>query len=133
MPAGVPIAVWPGRIEGTEPVRGVSRRPSRRLAHAVETARRLSRLLVAAGTLQRADAGIGALERLVLHQHGLHQRIGRIRRPPKPLDDGAFGLRVSRPVLEPGKAIEELRDELAFLRGHGPSPGSISILATRLI
>ena len=44
----------------------------------VEEARRPRRARRRRLAFQLADAGIGALERFVLHQHGLHQRIGGI-------------------------------------------------------
>jgi hypothetical protein len=53
-----------------------------RIAHAVEGASVLLALLPAAElSLQFFDPRIGALERLVLDESRLHQRVDRMRRP----------------------------------------------------
>ena len=63
---------------------------------------------------QLLDAGIGALERLVLHQRGLHQRIDGVGRLAQPVADRALGLRIALGILQRGEAVEQLGDELAF-------------------
>src|SRR5215510_715375 len=65
-----------------------------------------------------ADARVGALERFVLHQHGLHQRIGRIGGLAQAVPDQPFGIGIALGVLERGKPVEQLDDEIAFLWGH---------------
>ena len=50
-----------------------------RVAHRIEEAAGLILLGRCCG-LQFLDAAVGALQRLVLHQHGLHQRVDRIGR-----------------------------------------------------
>src|SRR5262249_27583990 len=66
------------------------------LAHAFEEAA-LPRRLAAAAELcfELADAGLGALERLVLDQGGLHQRIGRIGGLAEAVLNQAFGLSIA--------------------------------------
>ena len=49
-----------------------------RVPHAVEKAADWARAIIRAA--QFTNAGVGAFERLVLHQHRLHQRIERVRR-----------------------------------------------------
>ena len=109
----------PARTEGTEPRRLVAAEQG--VAHVVEEAA-LARRLLGGPALQLLDAGIGALEGLVLHQDGLHQRVDGVRRAPEPLGDGALGVRIARDSLEGGEAVEQLGDELTFLRGHRSGP-----------
>ena len=121
-PHGVPPACG---TRGTEP-RGSSRPKM--------LSRMLSRkprgcpcccLRPAVGLLIFLDAVIRRLERLVLHQHGLHQRIDSVRRAAHAFADHRLGVRIARVRLQRGQALEQLGDELAFLRCHvvllGPS------------
>ena len=62
--------------------------------------------------------GIGGLERLVLHEHGLHQRVHGMRGASEPFGNDALGLRVAGLAFELSQAIEQIGDELMFLRGH---------------
>src|SRR5262249_19696634 len=68
----------------------------------------------------RPDAGIPGPEGLVLHEHGLHQRIDGMGRAGEPFGNGPLGLRIARLIFEPSQAIEQIGDELTFLRGHAP-------------
>jgi hypothetical protein len=45
-----------------------------------------------------------------------------VRGAPEPLGDDALGVRVAGFRLEGGEAVEELGDELTFLRGHRTDP-----------
>ena len=62
--------------------------------------------------------GIGALERLVLHQCGLHQRIDGVGGLPQAVPDQTLRLGVARGILQGGEAVEQVGDEFAFLWGH---------------
>src|SRR5262249_14316009 len=64
------------------------------------------------------DMGIGSFERLVLHQHGLDQRVDRVGCAGEPFGNGALGIGIARLAFKPGEAIEQIGDELTFLRGH---------------
>ena len=77
------------------------------------------RLLLADRGLEFLDPVMGALQRLVLHQCGLHQRVDRIRRAAQALHDRGHGLAVARGILQLGEPVEEIVDQLAFLRCHG--------------
>ena len=91
----------PGLTDGTEPLRRGSPRP------------RLSRMVPrnevsrgagsgAPAEFEFADASFGALEHLVLHQHGLHQRIGRVGGALEAVIDHLLGCRIARGVLQRG-------------------------------
>ena len=68
------------RTFGTEPRLALRLALSEdRVAHRIEEAAGLG-LLPAAPRFQFLDAVMGALQRLVLHQRGLHQRVDRIGR-----------------------------------------------------
>src|SRR4029077_17123139 len=71
-----------------------------------------------------SDSGVSALERFVLHQYGLHQRIGSVGGLPQAVPDQAFGVRIALGVFQRGQAVEQFDDEIAFLWGHWPSPCS---------
>ena len=118
---GVPVVRQaddiPGLTEGTEPARRGSPKP--------RVSRMLPRKEVSRGGVsgvpegfELADAGLGALEHLVLHQHGLDQRIGGVGRALKAVVDRLLGPRIARGVLQRDKAVEQLVDEIAFLWGH---------------
>src|SRR5262245_28869654 len=98
-----------------------------RPAHAVEEALVLSGALGPAlrPALRRifelADIRVGLLERFVLDEDALHQRVDGVRRLREPLADGLLGLRVARLVFESGEPLEQISDELALLRCHGGS------------
>ena len=72
--------------------------------------------------LQFLDTCIGALERLVLQQHRLHQRVNGMRSAPQTVGDQALRLRIALCGFELDQTIEQFIDELGFLRGHGVSP-----------
>jgi hypothetical protein len=91
------------------------------LAHAAEETCVLRRGIAA---LQFPDAGFGTLEEFVLHQHRLHQCVDGVRRLPQTLADGALGVRIARIAFQRGEAVEQFVDQIAFLWGHWPSPGS---------
>src|SRR4029077_79823 len=95
-----------------------------RVAHAVEKAALpLLRLFAAAKfRLQFLDAGIGALERLVLQKRRLHQGVKRVRRALRALCDQPLGRGIARHALKLGQTIEQVFYELGFLGRHGMSP-----------
>ena len=68
--------------------------------------------------LQFLDTCIGALERLVLQQHRLHQRVNGMWRAPQTVSDQALRSRIALCGFELGQTIEQFIDELRFLRGH---------------
>ena len=89
------------------------------LAHAAEKAGVARRVFGAAGTVFKlADARVRALERFVLHQHGLHQRVGRVGSLPQAVPDQALGVRIALGILQRRQAVEQIDDEIAFLWGH---------------
>jgi hypothetical protein len=93
--------------------------------HTVEEASRLLRLLVAAELrLQFFDTRIGALERLVLDEGCLHQRVGGLRRASQAVRDHALGSRVARAVLQFGQAIKQFRTQRSapLIRGRRRCP-----------
>src|SRR5215469_1935336 len=94
------------------------------LPHAVEeTCRPLFRLRRGACLhLQFLDTCIGALERLVLQQHRLYQRVNGMRSAPQTVGDQALRLRIALCGFELDQTIEQFIDELGFLRGHSVSP-----------
>ena len=96
--------------------------PARAVAHAAEEAAAVAARGSAELAFELLDAGIGALERLVLHQRGLHQRIDGVGRLAQAVPDRALGVRIALGILQRGKAVEQLGDELAFLLGSWPSP-----------
>jgi len=102
----------------------VRRAAAKSLPHAVEEAcRPLFRLRRGACLhLQFLDTCIGALERLVLQQHRLHQRVNGMRSAPQTVGDQALRLRIALCGFELDQTIEQFIDELGFLRGHSVSP-----------
>ena len=77
------------------------------VAHTVEETSRLLRLLVAADLrLQFFDTRVGALERLVLDEGCLHQRVGGLRRASQAVRDHALSSRVAGAILQFDQAIE---------------------------
>src|SRR5712675_1403413 len=94
------------------------------VAHAVEkAATALGRCRN--GAFELFNSGVGALEGFVLHQHRLHQRVNRIGRAAEPFTNQPFGIGVTTLAFQRGEAVEQIRNELLFLRGHGcpPHPG----------
>ena len=75
-----------------------------------------------AAGLQFLDAAVGALQRFVLHQHGLHQRVDRVGRLAQALRNRGDGVGIARRALQSGEPVEKIVDHLAFLRCHGFSP-----------
>ena len=69
--------------------------------------------------LQFLDACIGPLQRFILKQRGLHQRVNRIRRFAQAFIDGGNGVRVTRRALQLRESVEKIVNQLAFLRCHG--------------
>jgi hypothetical protein len=65
---------------------------------------------------------MGLLQRLVLHQHGLNQRINRVWRDPQALRDRGRRIRIARRTLQLGQPVEKVVNQLAFLRCHQTSP-----------
>ena len=92
---------WPLRLIAARRAyarhRAARRAAAESLAHAVEeTCRPLFRLRRGACLrLQFLDTCIGALERLVLQQRRLHQRVNGMRRAPQTVGDQALGLRIA--------------------------------------
>ena len=62
--------------------------------------------LACARRLQFLDAAVGALQRLVLDQDGLHQCVDRVGRPAQVLRDGTGRLRIARRALQLGEPVE---------------------------
>lgn len=79
----------------------------------------LAALLLTDRGLQFLDAIVGTLQRLVLHQRRLHQRVDRVRRVAQSLHDRGHGFVVAWGILQLGEPVEEVVDQLAFLRCHG--------------
>src|SRR5262249_26353797 len=74
------------------------------------------------GAFELFNSGVGTLEEFVLHQHRLDQRVDRIGRAAEPLANQPFRIGVTPLPFQRGKAIEQVRNELLFLRSHGCSP-----------
>jgi hypothetical protein len=74
---------------------------------------------------QLFDAGVGALQCLVLHQNRLDQRIERVGGLAQTVLNGAGRIRVARCAFHPCKPVEKIVNQLAFLRCHGLSPGAL--------
>ena len=72
-----------------------------------------------------ADARIRALERLILHEHCLHERIDRVRRMRQSIRDCAFGFRVAWRILKPGKPVEQIRQPVGVPVGSWRPPVTI--------
>jgi hypothetical protein len=72
--------------------------------------------------LQLLDAVMGLLQRLVLHQHGLNQRINRVWRDPQALGDCSRRVRIARRAFHLGQPVKKVINQLAFLRCHQASP-----------
>ena len=83
--------------------------------------------------LQLLDAGIGLLQRVLLHQHRLHQHVGRIAQAGHLLVDQRLGLAVLLGQSEAAHAIEQAGDELAFFGGHVGLPSRLSIRAPYIV
>ena len=96
------------------------RLPEDRFAHRIEEAAGWLGLLALA--LQFLDAVMGALQRFVLQQHGLHQRVDGIGRLAQALRDRGGGVRIARRALHLREPVEKIVNQLAFLRCHVVSP-----------
>ncbi len=83
-------------------------------------------LFAAACGLQFLDPVVGALQRFVLEQDGLYQRVNGIGRAAQALRDRSSGVRIARRALHPGEPVEKIVNQLAFLRCHGFSPSLAS-------
>jgi hypothetical protein len=60
----------------------------------------------------------GALQRLVLQQHGLHQRIDGVGRALLAARNGVQRIAVARRSLDLAEPVEQIVNQLAFLRCH---------------
>ncbi len=90
-----------------------------RVAHRIEeTALRLA----GGRAFQFLDAVVGALQRLVLHESGLHQRIDGVGRGAQALHDRGHRLGIAGRGLQFGEPVEKIVNQLAFLRCHGLLP-----------
>ena len=114
--AGRVRSMQSGRTLGTDVAAGSARQ---RLTHAVEKPAARGFAGIFAGEF--ANARIRALERLVLHQHRLHERIDRVRRASKTICNRAFSVRIAWGSFKPGEPVKQIVDQLAFLRGHASS------------
>jgi len=74
------------------------------IAHAPEKARISARGLAA--VLKIANTRVRSLERLILHQDGLNQRIWSVGRLPQAIVDQALGLRIAFCIFESGEPVE---------------------------
>ena len=81
---------------------------------------------VRAAGLQFLDAAVGALQRFVLEQDRLYQRVNGVGRFAQALGNSCNGVRIARGALHPGKPVEKIINQLAFLRCHGLSPSLAS-------
>jgi len=70
--------------------------------------------------LQLLDAGVGALERLLLEEHRLHQRINRARCTREAFAHRTLCIGIALIALERREALEQVGDHLSFLRSHVP-------------
>src|SRR5262249_27296533 len=86
--------------------------------HVVKKAARSGRPGFGRAALQCFDAGIGGLERLILDEHSLNERIYGVRRASQPIADRALGVGVAGLIFEFGQAVKQICDKLTFLRGH---------------
>ena len=92
------------------------------VTHGIEEAAGLA-LVLCRSLFQLLDALGGAAQRLVLQEHGLHQRIDRVRCTREAIGNRALGVGIARRAFEPRQFVEQLVDQLAFLRSHFRSPG----------
>src|SRR5262249_13158342 len=103
--ASVPGRIGAGRRARADTRDGCPARASRQdLTHAVEKTTRRGRGGVFAGEL--ADACIRASERLILHQRRLHERVDRVRRARRSVEDSTLGFRVAWRVFKLGEPVE---------------------------
>jgi len=96
--------------------------PEQRIAHGIQEAAGLG-LLGRVPRLQLLDACMSALQRFVLQQHGLHQRIDGIGCLALTLRDGVSRIGIAWRTLYAGKPVKKLVNQLAFLGCHGSPPG----------
>ena len=94
--------------------------PEDRISHRIEEAAGLALLRLTDCGFQLLDALVRALQRLVLHQRGLHQRIHRIWCAAQALHDRRHRLRIALGAFQFGEPVEKIVNQLAFLRCHGP-------------
>jgi hypothetical protein len=73
---------------------------------------------------QLANARVSAPECFILHQRRLHEGVGRVWSLAQSILDQTFRLGIALGVFKSSKAIEQLGDEPAFLRGHGSAPSA---------
>ena len=93
---------------------------------------------VAGLRLQRGNALGGGLQRVLLHEHGLRQHVGRVGQRSDCVVDEGFRLRVARGRARRADALEQVREHLAFFRSHvvllvrptGPRRGIWARIAT---
>jgi len=65
---------------------------------------------------------VGALQRFVLQQRSLHQRVDGAGRLAQAIGDRGGRIGIPRCIFQFRKPVEKLVDELAFLRRHDQSP-----------
>ncbi len=106
------------RTGGTEPRCCDWPLPEDRVAHRIQETAGLLVLFAAERRLHLLDAVVGALERLVLHQRGLHQRIDAVRCLAQAMHDRRHRLGITRRIFQFCEPVEKIVDQLAFLRGH---------------
>jgi hypothetical protein len=92
--------------------------PEYRVSHRIEESAGLILFGRAAG-LQFLNAAVGALQGLVLHQHGLHQRVDGVGRRAQTLRDRRGGAEIAWRTLHLREPVEKIVNQLAFLRCHG--------------
>jgi hypothetical protein len=90
--------------------------PEYRVAHRIQESAGLA--LFGSAAFQFLDAIMGALQRFVLNQCRLHQRIDGVRRTPQALRNSRGGVGIARRGLYLRKPIEKLINQLTFLRCH---------------
>jgi hypothetical protein len=115
--AGVPFrAAWQLGRPDIRHRAALRRLPEDGFAHRIEKTAGLLHFVFA---LQFLDPAVGALQRLVLDQDGLHQRVEGVGGLAQALPDRSPGVRIARRALHLREAVEKIVNQLAFLRCHG--------------
>ena len=96
--------------------------PEDRVAHRIQETAGLTLVSLTRSCFQFLDARVSTLQRFVLHQCGLHQRIDGIGRVAQALHDRRHRLRIALGAFQLGEPVEKIVNQLAFLRCHGPLP-----------
>jgi hypothetical protein len=100
-----------------------------RVAHAIQEATDL-RLLFAA---EFADASIRTPESFILHQHSLHQSINGVWSALETTGDRFFRFPFARRRLQLRESIEQIFNQLTFIRCHEDLPARTLRAYTHLI